>query len=71
MNLILPILHLLMPSLLHMIDLPPDGKKIGFNLVDGDYFTIPYIIDVIPNSPDGHQLPTQAQKHFWFVIING
>ena len=25
-------------------------------------FTIPYITDTIPNSPAGHQLPSQAKK---------
>ena len=60
-----------MPSLLYMIDLPPDRKKIGFNLLDGDDFTIPYIIDAIPNSPAGHHLPTQAKTHFCIVVING
>ena len=36
------------------IELPPSGKKIGFNLVDDEYFTIPYITDTIPNSPAGN-----------------
>ena len=38
------------------IELPPSGKKIGFNLLDDEDFTIPYITDTIPNSLDGHQL---------------
>ena len=42
--------------------LPPDGRKIGFNLLDDEDFTIPYVIDTIPNSPSIHQLPTQAKK---------
>ena len=45
------------------IELPPSGNKIGFNLLDDEDFTIPYLIDTIPNSPAGHQLPTQAYKH--------
>ena len=40
----------------HEIELPPDGKKIGFNLLDNKYFTTPYMIETIPNSPDSHQL---------------
>ena len=39
------------------IDLSPSGKKVGFNLLDDEGFTIPYIIDTIPNSPASHQLP--------------
>ena len=31
------------------IELPPSGKKIGFNLLDDEYFIIPYITDTIPN----------------------
>ena len=38
------------------IELPPSGKKIGFNLLYDEYFTIPYITDTIKNSPAGHQL---------------
>ena len=31
------------------IELPPSGKKIGFNSLDDEDFTIPYITDTIPN----------------------
>ena len=31
------------------IELPTSGKKIGFNLLDDEDFTIPYITDTIPN----------------------
>ena len=31
------------------IELPPSGKKIGLNLLDDEYYTIPYIIDTILN----------------------
>ena len=27
------------------IELSPSGKKIGFNLLDEEYFTIPYVLD--------------------------
>ena len=40
------------------IELPTSGKKIGFNLLDDEDFTIPYITDTIPNSPAVHQLPS-------------
>ena len=33
-------------------------------------FTIPYVIDTIPNSPGGHQLPKKAKKNVWIVSIN-
>ena len=45
--------------------------KIGFNLLDYEDFTIPYITDPIPNSPDDHQLPTQGKKNVWIISING
>ena len=40
------------------IELPPYGKKIGFNSLDDEDFTITYITDTTPNSPAGHQLPS-------------
>ena len=53
------------------IYLPPYGKKFGFNLLDDEYFTIPYITDTIPNSPAGHQLISQAKINVWILDING
>ena len=52
------------------IELPPDGKKMGFNSLDDEDFTIPYVIDTIPNSPAGNQLPTQAKKNVCIISIN-
>ena len=52
-------------------ELPPYGKKFGFNLMDDEYFTIPYITDTIPNSPACHQLTTQVKKNVWIIAING
>ena len=46
------------------INLPPSGKKIGFNLLDDADFTIPYITVTIPNSPADHQLPEQAKRMY-------
>ena len=46
-------------------------KKIYFNLFDHEYFTIPYVIDTIPNTSDGHKIPVQANKHVWIIAING
>ena len=44
-------------NLSYEIELPPYGKKVGYHLLDDEYFTIPNVIDTIPNSPAGHQLP--------------
>ena len=52
------------------IELPPCGKKVGFNLLNDEDFTIPYITDTTPNSPAGHQLPSQAKRNVWIVAIN-
>ena len=51
------------------IELPPSGKRIGFNLPDDEDFTIPYITDTILNFPSGHQLSSQAKKNVWIVGI--
>ena len=56
--------------LTYEIELPPSGNKDGFNLLDDEKFTIPYIADKIPNSPAGHQLPTQATQNLWIIYIN-
>ena len=56
--------------LIYEIELPPDEKKIGFNSLDDEYFMTPYVTETIPNSPDGHQLTTQAKKNTWIIIIN-
>ena len=45
-------------------------KQIGFNLFDDEDFTIPHVVDTIPNYKAGHQLPTQAKKNVWIVAIN-
>ena len=57
--------------LTYKIELPPSGKKIGFNVLDDEDFKIPYVTDTIPNSPVGHQLPTQAKQSVWIIYING
>ena len=35
--------------LTYKLKLPPSGNKVGFNLLDDEYFKIPYITDKIPN----------------------
>ena len=37
--------------LAYEIELPHYGKNNGFNLLNDEYFTIPYAVDTIPNSP--------------------
>ena len=49
---------------------PPTGNKIGFNLIDDDELTIPYILDTTPNSPIGHQIRTQAKNNVWIIVFN-
>ena len=53
------------------IYLPPTGKDIGFNLLDDEDFTIPYVTDTIKSSPAGHQLKTQDKKKMLIFSING
>ena len=36
-------------------ELTPSVNKVGFNLLDDEYFTIPYITDTIPNSSEVNQ----------------
>ena len=53
------------------LDLPTAGKKNGFNLLEEKDFTIPFIIDAIPNSTSSHQLPTQDNKNVWIIATDG
>ena len=53
------------------IELPPSGNKSGFILMDDEDFTIPYITNTIPNTPAGHQLPSQAKPNVCIIYING
>ena len=71
-NLILHPLHFVIQTILtYEIGLTPSGKKVGFNLLDDEYFTITYITGTILNSPSVHQLPTQAKLNVWIIAING
>ena len=59
------------PTILtYEIELPPSGKKIGFNLLDDEDFTIPYFTDTIPNFPAGHKILTQAKINVCIIAIN-
>ena len=57
--------------LTYEIELFPSGNKVGFNLLYGEDFTIPYITDATLNSSAGHQLPTQAKQNVSIIDING
>ena len=57
--------------LAYEIELPPSRNKFGPTLLDEEYFTIPYIIDIITNLRASRQLPTQAKQNMWVVAING
>ena len=57
--------------LTYEIELPPPGNKVGFNLLNDEYFTIPYITDTIPNSPASHQLPTQIKRNVSIISMSG
>ena len=54
----------------YVIELPPDGKQTGFNLLDVKYFTISYIIDTIPNLPYWNKFQTQAKNNVWIIDTN-
>ena len=56
--------------LTYEIYLPPSENKFGFNLLDYEYFKIPYITDTIPNPPDGNKLSTQAKHNVLSITIN-
>ena len=53
------------------IELTHFGKKVDFNLLDDEDFTISYITDAIPSLPAGHQFPTQAKLNVSIIDING
>ena len=48
------------------LQLPSLGEKIDLKLMNDEKFTITYIFDAIPNSPAGHQIPSQAHKNMDF-----
>ena len=45
--------------------------KLVSNLLNNAGFIISDVINKIPNSPAGHQLPTQSKKNLWIIDING
>ena len=55
----------------YKLELITSGNIIGFNLLDDDKFTIPYIIFTITNSPDGNKIPTWAKKNVLIIDISG
>ena len=55
----------------YKLKLTPAGNKIGFNLMHGNEFTIPYTIYTITKSLEDHQLLTQFKKNVWIISANG
>ena len=39
--------------------------------MDDEDFIITYVTNIIPNSPAGNKLPTQAKRNVWIIAING
>ena len=56
--------------LYHEIQLLPYVNKVGFNSMDDEEFTIPYITDKTPNLPAGHRVSTYTKHNVWIVYIN-
>ena len=46
-------------------------NKIGPNFMDDDDSNIIYVVDMLPNSPVGCQLPSQAKKNVWIMNFGG
>ena len=55
----------------HKIELPPPVEEIGFNFMDDNEFTIPYIIDIFTNLLTSRQLLTHDKKNVLAVAVNG
>ena len=53
------------------MELPPQGKKFGINLMDDDGFNIPYIVEMVPDYLAGYQLPDQTKNNLFIVEIYG
>ena len=67
----LHLLHYTMQPLLYMnLSHLLLGKKIGFNLLNDNEFTIPYILDTITNLPSGNQIKTWSKINVWIISIN-
>ena len=49
----------------------PLERSLVFSSLNDEDFTIPYITDTIPNSPDFYQPPSQPNRNVWIIDING
>ena len=49
------------------LEISPQGKKIGLNIMDDDGSTIPYILVTIKNYPAGHQFQPQLKNNVWIM----
>ena len=56
--------------LTYEIKLPPSGKKVSFDLLYDEDFTIPCITDTTPNSPYVRQIQTQVKRNVCIRAIN-
>ena len=57
--------------LIYEIEIILSRKKVVFNILYYEDFTMPYINYTIPNSLVGNQLLTQAKQNLWIISING
>ena len=53
------------------VETPPAENIIGFDLLDDEYVTIPYVNDTIPHSPAGIQPQSQGKRNLWIIAITG
>ena len=53
------------------IELPPSGRKVGFNVLDDEDFKSPSITDTTPNSPSIRHLTAQDKRNVLIIAING
>ena len=49
--------------------LKPLGNKVGLNLMDDEYFIIPYIYNTIPNLPEKIRIAYQKNQNVCIVEI--
>ena len=53
------------------LEISPQVKKSGTNLMDNDDFNIPYVVEFVPNFLAGHQFPDKTKKISLIVRFYG
>ena len=53
------------------LEISPQGKNSGMNLMDNDDFNIPYVVEFVPNFLAGHQFPDKTKKISLIVRFYG